>query len=150
MGANSVEVALVKYSSFTVKEAGKPKTYSQFEVKDVTWDVDLGAQQLDLLLMDHFVAQFEAQHPDLKVRDSPRALAKLKKQVGKGFCDLLVQGPASPPEVWGSSWAQAKLSQQESVAPPISRRSKVRALASACLQCSDLLTHISLWFRSGA
>ena len=27
MGATSTEVALVKYSSFTVKEAGKPKTY---------------------------------------------------------------------------------------------------------------------------
>ena len=145
MGANSVEVALVKYSSFTVKEAGKPKTYSQFEVKDVTWDTDLGAQQLDLLLMDHFVAQFEAQHPDLKVRDSPRALAKLKKQVGKGFCDLHVQGPASKHGVRGSTRAFVMLNMQGFAVPPIFRKPKVRVSASACMQCSMLLIHVSVY-----
>ena len=140
MGANSVEVALVKYSSFTVREAGKPKTYSQFEVKDVTWDTDLGAQQLDLLLMDHFVAQFEAQHPDQKVWDSPRALAKLKKQVGNDVCDLHVQGPAS--NLRGR--AASGLGQATNAASPISRKFKVTVSASACMQCSEYLSHISL------
>eukprot|EP00891_Asterochloris_glomerata_P004630 jgi/Astpho2/4630/Aster-00203 len=115
MGANSVEVALVKYSSFTVKEAGKPKTYSQFEVKDVTWDVDLGAQQLDLLLMDHFVAQFEAQHPDLKVRDSPRALAKLKKQVKrtKEILSANTEAPLSVEELLGGHDFRSSISRTE-------------------------------------
>lgn len=33
MGSGSTEVALVKYSHYTVKEAGKPKSYSQLEVR---------------------------------------------------------------------------------------------------------------------
>ena len=35
MGSGSTEVSLVKYSTFAGREAGKAKTYNQFEVLDV-------------------------------------------------------------------------------------------------------------------
>ena len=82
MGASSVEAALIKYSSFDVKEFGKVNTHSQFEVKDVAWDANAGAQYLDMLLVNHFADQFEAKHARADVRSSPRAVAKLKRQVG--------------------------------------------------------------------
>ncbi|EIE21504.1 HSP70-domain-containing protein [Coccomyxa subellipsoidea C-169] len=80
MGATSTEAALVKFSSFTVKEFGKPKTHSQFEVKDVAWDEALGAEKLDLLLLDHFADEFQAKH-GVDIRQFPKAVAKLKRQV---------------------------------------------------------------------
>ncbi|CAL8469535.1 g9076 [Coccomyxa elongata] len=80
MGATSTEAALVKYSSFSIKEFGKPKTFSQFEVKDVVWDERLGAEKLDLLLLDHFADEFQAKH-GTDIRQFPKAVAKLKRQV---------------------------------------------------------------------
>ena len=38
MGATSVGAALVRYSTFDGKEAGKKKTHGQFEIKAVAWD----------------------------------------------------------------------------------------------------------------
>lgn len=81
IGASSVEGALIKYSSFDTKLGGKTVTHSQFEVKDVAWDAALGVQQLDILLVHHFADQFEQKHPGSDVRASPRAIAKLMKQV---------------------------------------------------------------------
>lgn len=83
IGASSVEGALVKFSSFDTKQAGRSVTHSQFEVKDVAWDASAGVQQLDTLLMHHFADQFEKKHPGSDVRASPRAVAKLMKQVGE-------------------------------------------------------------------
>ena len=81
VGASSVEAALVKYSSFDVKEGGRMATHSQFEVKDVAWDANLGVQDLDILLVNHFADQFEAKHAGSDIRSNPRAVAKLKRQV---------------------------------------------------------------------
>ncbi len=81
VGASSVEAALIKYSSFDLKEAGRVNTHSQFEVKDVAWDSNLGAQDLDMLLVNHFADQFEAKHAGSDIRSNPRAVAKLKRQV---------------------------------------------------------------------
>ncbi|KAL3157632.1 hypothetical protein ABBQ32_012079 [Trebouxia sp. C0010 RCD-2024] len=80
MGASSVEAALIKYSSFDVKEFGKVNSHSQFEVKDVAWDANTGAQYLDMLLVNHFADQFESKHAGSDVRSNPRAVAKLKRQ----------------------------------------------------------------------
>ena len=40
---------------------------------------------MDLLLIDHFLDEFDAKHPEVsvKARDSPKAIAKLRKQVRK-------------------------------------------------------------------
>jgi len=81
IGASSVEAALVKYSSFEVKEGGRMNTHSQFEVKDVAWDASLGVQDLDMLLVNHFADQFETKHVGSNTRSNPRAVAKLKRQV---------------------------------------------------------------------
>lgn len=98
MGASSVEVALIKYSSFDFKEFGKVNTHSQFEVKDVAWDAIAGAQYLDMLLVNHFADQFEAKHAGSAVRSNPRAVAKLKRQVSTagGTCTHI---PCTPTRV---------------------------------------------------
>lgn len=80
VGASSVEAALVKYSSFEVKEGGRTNTHSQFEVKDVAWDASLGVQELDMLLVNHFADLFETKHGGSDTRSNPRAVAKLKRQ----------------------------------------------------------------------
>lgn len=55
-------------------------TRSQFEVKDVVWDERLGAEKLDLILLDHFADEFQAKH-GTDIRQLPKAVAKLKRQV---------------------------------------------------------------------
>jgi hypothetical protein len=49
-------------------------------VKDVVWDERLGAEKLDLLLLDHFADEFQAKH-GTDIRQFPKAVAKLKRQV---------------------------------------------------------------------
>lgn len=84
IGSGSTEVALVRYSTYTVKEAGKAKTYNQLEVKDVDWDDSLGSNLLDMALAKHFAAQFkEKSKLDVDVMAVPKAMAKLRRQVGK-------------------------------------------------------------------
>ena len=61
-------------------ELGGASVCSQFEVKDVVWDERLGAEKLDLLLLDHFADEFQAKH-GTDVRQYPKAVAKLKRQV---------------------------------------------------------------------
>ena len=53
---------------------------SQFEVKDVAWDESLGAERLDLILLNHFADEFQKKH-GFDIRTSPKAIAKLKRQV---------------------------------------------------------------------
>jgi hypothetical protein len=50
MGAGSASAALVAYSGWRVREAGKPKTYTQFELKAVAWEDGAGGEALDLAL----------------------------------------------------------------------------------------------------
>jgi len=83
MGYSSTEVALVKYSSFDVKEGSRVNTYGQFEVVDVAWAAGLGSGTLDGALMRHFAAEFDEKHlgGEGHVLDHPKAVGKLKKQV---------------------------------------------------------------------
>jgi len=84
MGATSVGAALVRYSSFESKEAGKKKTNGQFEIKAVKWDASTGGEDMDMLLLDHFLAEFDAKHkPVVAAADAPKAIGKLRKQVRK-------------------------------------------------------------------
>ncbi len=53
---------------------------SQFEVKDVAWDESLGGERLDLILLNHFADEFQEKH-GFDIRTSPKAVAKLKRQV---------------------------------------------------------------------
>ena len=52
----------------------------------MAWDARLGAEALDVVLLEHFAGEFQAQH-GADVRAHPKAVAKLRRQ-------------ASPP--WGS------------------------------------------------
>ncbi len=84
MGATSVGAALVRYSSFEAKEAGKKKQHGQFEIKRTAWDATCGGEDMDMLLVDHFLAEFDAKHkPSKPAKSAPRAIAKLRKQVRK-------------------------------------------------------------------
>ena len=47
----------------------------------MAWDASTGVEQLDSLLIHHFAAEFMAKHQQDVLRN-PRALAKLKRQVG--------------------------------------------------------------------
>ena len=53
---------------------------SQFEVKDVAWDANLGAEKLDIILLNHFADEFQEKH-GIDIRAFPKAVAKLKRQV---------------------------------------------------------------------
>ncbi len=46
----------------------------------MAWDEALGAEKLDLLLLDHFADEFQAKH-GVDIRQFPKAVAKLKRQV---------------------------------------------------------------------
>ena len=59
---------------------------SQFEIKDVAWDANLGAEKLDLILLNHFADEFQEKH-GVDIRTFPKAVAKLKKQVGPSNLD---------------------------------------------------------------
>lgn len=84
MGSGSTVVALVKYSTYSAKEVGKPKptVVNQLEVRDVDWDASLGANTLDTLLAHHFAKLFkEKTKLDVDITTVPKAMAKMKRNV---------------------------------------------------------------------
>lgn len=58
MGAGSVQVSIVTYSSYGVKEAGKNKTIGQFEVLGKAWDSSLGGFNFDVKLAELLANRF--------------------------------------------------------------------------------------------
>lgn len=51
-------------------------------MKDVKWDAELGGQNMELRLVEHFADEFNKQLGNgVDIRNSPKAMAKLKKQV---------------------------------------------------------------------
>jgi hypoxia up-regulated 1 len=46
----------------------------------VAWDENLGAEKLDLILLNYFADEFQEKH-GVDIRASPKAVAKLKRQV---------------------------------------------------------------------
>ena len=54
-------------------------------MRDVDWDYSLGSNNLDVMLGEHFAAQFAAKHkiPLEAVLGNSRAMAKMKKQVSQ-------------------------------------------------------------------
>ncbi|WOL02890.1 heat shock 70 kDa protein 17-like [Canna indica] len=82
MGSSSTYAALVYFSSYNTKEFGKTVSVNQFQVKDVKWDAKLGGQDMELRLMEYFADEFNKKLGNgVDVRKSPKAMAKLKKQV---------------------------------------------------------------------
>ncbi|KAA8526150.1 hypothetical protein F0562_007750 [Nyssa sinensis] len=82
MGAGSTYAALVYFSAYNAKEFGKTVSINQFQVKDVRWDQELGGQNMELRLVEYFADEFNNQVGNgVDIRKSPKAMAKLKKQV---------------------------------------------------------------------
>ncbi|KAL3821603.1 hypothetical protein ACJIZ3_007508 [Penstemon smallii] len=82
MGASSTYAALVYFSSYNTKELGKTVSVNQFQVKDVQWDAQLGGQNMESRLVEYFTDEFNKQLGNgVDIRTSPKAMAKLKKQV---------------------------------------------------------------------
>ncbi|WCJ27164.1 Heat shock 70 kDa protein 17 [Euphorbia peplus] len=82
MGSSSTYAALVYYSAYNRKEFGKTVSVNQFQVKEVRWDSELGGQKMEARLVEFFADEFNKQLGNgFDVRKSPKAMAKLKKQV---------------------------------------------------------------------
>ncbi|KAK4834705.1 hypothetical protein QYF36_027116 [Acer negundo] len=82
MGASTTYATLVYFSAYNAKEFGKIVSVNQFQVKDVRWDPELGGQNMELRLVEYFADEFNKQVGNgVDVRKSPKAMAKLKKQV---------------------------------------------------------------------
>lgn len=96
MGSSSTYAALVYFSAYNTKEYGKTVSANQFQVKDVRWDPELGGQNLELRLVEYFADEFNKQVGNgVDVRKSPKAMAKLKKQV-KRTKEILSANTAAP------------------------------------------------------
>ncbi|XP_031256380.1 heat shock 70 kDa protein 17 [Pistacia vera] len=96
MGATTTYAALVYFSAYKAKEFGKTASVNQFQVKDVRWDPELGGQNMELRLVEYFADEFNKQVGNgVDVRKSPKAMAKLKKQV-KRTKEILSANTAAP------------------------------------------------------
>lgn len=66
------------------------------QVKDVRWNPELGGQNMELRLVEYFADEFNKQLGNgVDVRKSPKAMAKLKKQV-KRTKEILSANKAAP------------------------------------------------------
>ncbi|XP_020596577.1 heat shock 70 kDa protein 17 [Phalaenopsis equestris] len=82
MGSRNTYAALVYFSAYNTKEFGKTVFVNQFQIKDVSWKTNLGGQNMELRLVEHFADEFNKELGNgADVRNSPKAMAKLKKQV---------------------------------------------------------------------
>lgn len=82
MGSSSTYAALVHFSAYNTKEYGKTVSANQFQVRDVRWNAELGGQDMEKRLVEHFADEFNKQLGNgVDVRKSAKAMAKLKKQV---------------------------------------------------------------------
>ncbi|KAM3301322.1 heat shock 70 kDa protein 17 [Capsicum chacoense] len=96
MGAGSTYAALVYFSAYNTKEFGKTVSVNQFQVKDVRWNAELGGEHMELRLVEYFADEFNKQVGNgVDIRRSPKAMAKLKKQV-KRTKEILSANTAAP------------------------------------------------------
>lgn len=69
---------------------------TNLQVKDVRWNSELGGVEMEMRLVNYFAAQFNKQLGDgVDIRQSPKAMAKLKKQV-KRTKEVLSANTAAP------------------------------------------------------
>merc|ERR1719502_723016 len=89
MGANSLQVSIVRYSSYVVKEAGKNKTIGQFEVVGKAWDSSLGLSFIDVKLAELLADRFNALWAKKKsyngedIRNFVRPMTRLRSEAVK-------------------------------------------------------------------
>ncbi|KAJ3692439.1 hypothetical protein LUZ60_012789 [Juncus effusus] len=96
MGASSTYAALVYFSAYNTKEFGKTVSANQFQVRDVRWNARLGGQEMEMRLVQNFADEFNKQLDNgIDVRNYPKSMAKLKKQV-KRTKEILSANTAAP------------------------------------------------------
>ena len=88
LGANSLQVSIVTYSSYVVKEAGKNKTIGQFEVVGKGTDGHLGGFEYDLVIANMLADKFNEIWANKKkdsgdIRDVMRPMARLRNEAKK-------------------------------------------------------------------
>merc|ERR1711871_355533 len=88
LGANSLQVSIVTYSSYVTKEAGKNKTIGQFEVVGKGWDGNLGGFEFDMIIADMLADKFNEIWAKKKkdsgdIRDITRPMARLRTEAKK-------------------------------------------------------------------
>jgi len=89
MGAGSVQVSIVSYSSHPVKEGGKNKTMGQFDVVGKSWDASLGGFNFDLKLADLLATRFnevwqkKSSGKDKDLRNFIRPMTRLRIEANK-------------------------------------------------------------------
>ena len=62
---------------------GDGKRTAAFEIKAVAWDEACGGEDMDMVLVDHFAAEFDAARAPSAPGGRPRAVSKLRKQARK-------------------------------------------------------------------
>ena len=145
MGSSDTHVALVKYSTFSIKELGKENVYNQFEVLDADWDTTLGSNVLDMVLAEHFASEFQQKFGGQDVRQAPKAMAKLRKQVRrtKEVLSANSHAPFSVEELHDGRDFQSSITRQrfEELAGPFfehATRPLLRVLERNNLSVSDI------------
>merc|ERR1711871_644258 len=89
LGANSLQVSIVRYSSYVVKESGKNKTIGQFEVIGKGWDANLGLSFIDVKLAEMLADRFNALWAKKKsyngedIRNFVRPMTRLRSEAVK-------------------------------------------------------------------
>lgn len=89
MGASSVQVSVVTYSSYGVKEGGKNKTIGQFEVVGKAWDHSLGGFNFDIKLAELLADRFneawgkKASGKGKDLKDFVRPMTRLRLEANK-------------------------------------------------------------------
>ena len=89
LGANSVQVSIVTYSSYLAKEAGKNKTIGQLEVVGKAWDNGVGGFHFDVRLAEVLALRFneawnkKAKSSDNDLRQHVRPMTRLRQEANK-------------------------------------------------------------------
>ena len=83
------QVSIHAHSSYTLREGGTNRTFSQFKVVGKGWSTDVGGSLIDGVMIEKFADAFNARghlvnaKEGADVRQHPKAMAKLKKNVQK-------------------------------------------------------------------
>jgi len=89
MGSSHVQVSIVTYSSYVVKESGKNKTIGNIEVVGKAWDSSLGGFNFDVKLAELLANRFneawgkKASGKGKDLKDYPRPMTRLRLEANK-------------------------------------------------------------------
>ena len=88
MGAGSTQVSVLQVTGGKDKKTAKE--FRNIKVLSKAWDESLGVEDIDLELATLFAKEFDEKYPspDERIKESPRAIARLKKE-GRQIKEIL-------------------------------------------------------------